>query len=85
MSLAMTRKPTRVQRPPAVTWLAGLVFLLGMANLSIVVTGLTRRSVLGMLPLTLSLPVLMVLGGLGPSSGSEQHGGCSASNGGHTG
>lgn len=64
MNLAMMRKPLRVQRPPAVTWLAGLVFLLGMANLSIVVTGLARRSVLGVLPLSISLPVLMALGGL---------------------
>ncbi len=64
MNLAILRNRKHIQRPLAVTWLAGLVFLLGAANLSIVGVGLTRRSVFNALSLSVSLPVLITLGGL---------------------
>ena len=64
MNLTKLRNWKQIQRPPAVTWLAGLVFLLGIANLCIVVIGLARRAVFDALPLSISLVVLMILGGL---------------------
>lgn len=52
------------RRPAAVTWLAVAVFLLSVANLGSVYTGVTRGSVVSSLNLALPLWMSMSLGGL---------------------